>query len=125
MISTDKVIEIFSLADDFCKLFGQTLRQHQIPTTAKLRPGYHRPGRLSDAEIMTILILFHLMGYRCLKHFYTEQVCKNMKDLFPNTVSYSRFVTLQKSVMVPLTIFIKEVLLGKCTGITFVDSTPL
>ncbi len=28
-------------------------------------------------------------------------------------------------VAIPLALFIKKVLLGKCTGISFVDSTPL
>ena len=32
---------------------------------------------------------------------------------------------LEKEAVIPLTIFIKKVLLGKCTGISFVDSTPL
>ena len=34
-------------------------------------------------------------------------------------------VELQKTIAIPLAIFIKKVLLGKCTGISFVDSTPL
>ena len=36
-----------------------------------------------------------------------------------------RFVELEKDILLPLTIFIKQVLLGTCTGISFVDSTPL
>ena len=72
-----------------------------------------------------IMILFHSSGYRCLKHFYLEQVCKHMRHLFPKVVSYNRFVELEREVAIPLIIFIKEVLLGKCTGISFVDSTPL
>lgn len=44
---------------------------------------------------------------------------------FPSTVSYTRFVEIQKAATIPLAIFIKKVLLGKCTGINFVDSTPL
>ncbi|MCQ2193199.1 MAG: transposase [Paludibacteraceae bacterium] len=34
-------------------------------------------------------------------------------------------MALQKIAAIPLAIFIKKVLLGKCTGISFVDSTPL
>ena len=40
-------------------------------------------------------------------------------------MSYNRFVELEKTVVLPLAIFVKKVLLGKCTGISFVDSTPL
>lgn len=52
-------------------------------------------------------------------------MCKHLTHLFPKTVSYNRFVELQKSVLLSLTVFIKEVLLGTCTGIAYVDSTPL
>lgn len=124
MITDDKVIEIYTLADDFCKVFSTQVKKYQLDTPKTTRK-YHRDSILSDAEVITILILFHLKGYRCLKHFYLDYVCKHMRHTFPNTVSYSRFVTLQRSVMLPLTIFLKEVLLGKCTGTTFVDSTPL
>ena len=39
--------------------------------------------------------------------------------------SHNRLVELEKEVTFPLALFIKKVLLGKCTGISFVDSTPL
>ena len=74
---------------------------------------------------MVIMILFHGSGYRCLKHFYLEHVTKHLRHLFPQLVSYNRFVELEKEVAIPLALFIKKVLLGKCTGISFVDSTPL
>ena len=74
---------------------------------------------------MVIIILFHNSGYRCLKHFYLEYVSKHLRHLFPELVSYNRFVELEKDVAIPLALFIKKVLLGKCTGISFVDSTPL
>ena len=49
----------------------------------------------------------------------------HLRHLFPNVVPYNRFVELQKSIAIPLAIFIKKMLLGKCTGISFVESTPL
>ena len=70
------------------------------------------------------MILFHSGGYWRFKHFYQEYVCKQ-DHLFPKRVSYNRFLELEKEVLFPLTIFIKTVLLGTCTGISFVDSTPL
>ena len=76
-------------------------------------------------KLWSYLILFHSSGYRCLKHFYLEYVCIHLRHLFPKVVSYNRFVELEKKEMFPLTVFIKKVLLGKCTGISFVDSTPL
>ena len=123
MITEDKVTEIFCLADDFCKVFDSQMAKYTFKATKKRQ--YHRNGRISKAEIMVIMILFHSSGYRCLEHFYLEKVCKQMRHLFPEVVSYNRFVELEREVALPLAIFIKKVLLGKCTGISFVDSTPL
>ena len=96
-----------------------------MPPKIAGKRSYHRSGKLSVPEIMTIMILFHNSGYRCLKHFYLNEVCVNLRHLFPQVVSYNRFVELEKEAVIPLTIFIKKVLLGKCTSISFVDSTPL
>ena len=48
-----------------------------------------------------------------------------MQSEFPVTVSYSRFVELSQKVVLPMTIFLKTCCLGKCSGISFVDSTPI
>ena len=86
---------------------------------------YYRAPKMPKAEVVLILILFHAFGYRRLKHYYIEYVCVHLRHLFPELVSYNRFVELEKEVALPLAIFIKKVLLGKCTGISFVDSTTL
>ena len=80
---------------------------------------------MSTSEIIIIYYLFHLSGFRCFKHFYLFYVQKHMKDLFPDTVSYNRFVELIQGVLLPMTMFAKTCCLGKCTGISFVDSTPI
>ena len=123
IITEDKVTEIFCIADDFCKVFDAQMEKYTIKSNLKRK--YHRESTMSKAEIMVIIILFHSSGFRCLKHFYKEYVCVHLRHLFPKVVSYNRFVELQKTVAIPLAIFIKKVLLGKCTGISFVDSTPL
>ena len=86
---------------------------------------YHRDSTMSKSEIMLIMILFHDSGYRCLKHFYQEKICKHMRHIFQKVVSYNHFVELEKEMAIPLVLFIKKVLLDKRTGISFVDSTPL
>ena len=55
---------------------------------------------MSKAEIMVIMILFHSSGYRCLKHFYLEKVCKHMRHLFPEVVSYNRWSSESRSKIV-------------------------
>ena len=123
MITEDKVTELFCMADDFCKFFDAMMKKYTLKSDNKR--AYNRDSTMSKSEIMLIMILFHDSGYRCLKHFYVEKVCKHLRHLFPKVVSYNRFVELEKQVAVPLALFIKKVLLGKCTGISFVDSTPL
>ena len=114
MFPESKVTEIYCMADDFCKEF--TFQQEKYMIDDKKTKHRNKPNRMSDAEIMVILILFHSGGFRCFKHYYKEYVCKHLKHLFPRQVSYNRFVELEKEVLLPLTIFIKKVLLGTCTG---------
>lgn len=124
MITSDKITAIFVLVDDFCKDFQKTLEGHSLPKQGGKKPR-NRSRTLSDSEVITILILFHSMGYRNLKHFYLYYVCKHMKSEFPQTVSYNRFVELQQKAILPMAIFLKKCRLGSCTGVSFIDSTPL
>ena len=123
MITESKVIEMFYMADDFCKFLDGMMTKYTLKPATKRK--YHRDSTMSKADIMLIMILFHDSGSRCLKYLYLEKVCKHMRHLFPKVVSYNRFVELEKEVAIPLALFIKKVLSGKCIGISFVDSTPL
>ena len=69
---------------------------------------------------MVIVILFHSSGFRCLKHFYKEYVCVHLRY----SVVQSFYWTSEDHYYSNCN-FIIKVLLGKCTGISFVDSTPL
>lgn len=84
MITEDKVTKIFFMADEFHKVFCRMLDKFspKLPQRAGKR-SYHRAGRLSFPEIMTIMILFYNSGYRYLKHFYLNEVCVNLRYLFP------------------------------------------
>ena len=119
MICFDKVTEIYCLVDEFCMNFEVQTSSFLIGNKPKRKP------RLSTAEVITITLLFHLSGFRTFKHFYVFYVQRHMTAEFPNTVSYNRFVELMQSSLLPLTIFAKTCCLGKCTGISFVDSTPI
>ena len=124
MISEDKIIEIFCKIDDFMKEYDQVIEKFSLSTPNKAKKR-NRKSKMSDSEIMTILVLFHLKSYRNLKHFYVVHICKYRRDLFPEVVSYNRFVELEKKVIQPLSIFLKMFGLGQCTGISFIDSTTL
>ena len=70
MITEDKVNEIFCIVDDFCKIFDAQMAKYTFKAENKRK--YHRASRMSKAEIMMTMILFHSSGYRSLKHFYLE-----------------------------------------------------
>ena len=80
---------------------------------------------MSDAEIMTILVLFHTSRFRDLKSFYLGYICLHMHKDFPVRLSYTRFVERQAKVALHLLLFLQTCALGKCTGISIIDSTPL
>ena len=118
----NKLIEIFCDIDDFNQAFIKELQTHQLSDGTRKRI---KPSKLSESEVMTIVTYFHIIRYRDFKHYYLFHVCKNMREEFPQLVSYNRFVELMQSAMLPLIVFIKTQRLGRCTGISFIDSTLL
>ena len=118
-ITKDKVTEIFYLTDEFCKHFLANIASFKLGNPPKRKP------QMSDSEVITLMILFHSGTFRNMKHFYLHYVKQHLQAEFPNTVSYNRFTELMQSAVVPMTIFLKTCCLGECTGISFVDSTPI
>ena len=124
MINHCEITEIFYLCDEFSKEFEKSTENYRLkPDNGKKQR--NKPNRLSDSEVMTILITFHLSGTRNLKHFYLFYVCRHLQNEFPKCVSYNRFVELQQRVAMPLVLFLKLCRMGECTGISFIDSTTL
>jgi len=119
MIIYSKVTEIFCLVDEFSKEYDLLVDKHLLGNPSK------RPSIMSKSEVITITILFQLSGFRTFKHFYIFYVQKHMKQEFPNTVSYNRFVELMQQNLMMMTLFLKTCCLGESTGISFIDSTPV
>jgi hypothetical protein len=115
------VLELFCAVDDFCHVLDPRWHKHCLTSGTKQR---NRRRELAVSEIMTILILFHSSHYRTFKAFYTEEVCVHLTGEFPTLVSYTRFVEFFPSALVPLLVYLHSCL-GRCTGVSFVDSTKL
>ena len=66
MFSEAKVTEIYCMADDFCKEFAKVQGKYMVED--KSHKHRNKPNRMSDAEIMVILILFHdpSLSYACV-----------------------------------------------------------
>ncbi len=115
----DKITEIFYLADEFCKEFEAYLSTKIIGNKPKRKP------TMTTSEVVTITVLFHSGSFRNMKHFYLNYVQKHLSKEFPNTVSYNRFTELMQSSVLAMSMFLKTCCLGDCTGISYVDSTPV
>jgi len=116
------VTKIFVEIDDFMKVYEPMMHKQMISEGSKKR---QRATKLSLSEIMTIVVYFQISGYRNFKHFYIKHIQKLYKGAFPDLVSYTRFIELMPRVLLPLTAFMKTQRTGRCTGISFIDSTTI
>jgi len=119
MVIYSKITEIFCIVDEFCKEYDKIVNQSLLGNLAK------RPSVMSKSEVITLTILFQLSGFRTFKHFYIFYVQKHMTADFPATVSYNRFTELVGQNLMAMSLFLKTCCLGECTGISFIDSTPV
>src|SRR5215469_11177626 len=115
------ILDLYCSVDEFWQQFAPWWQRQLLASGARQRL---RATRLHPSEIMTIAILFQQSHYRTFKAYYTEHVQQHLRGEFPQLVSYSRFVELLPSVLVPLTVYL-QTQLGQCTGISFIDSTAL
>lgn len=113
------IVPLFCDIDDFCQEFEPWMKAQML--TVRQR---QRKSTMCLSEVMTILVLFHLLGYRNFKQFYLEYVCVHLCWAFPRVVSYNRFVELQRDALLPMCAYLKT-RMGQCTGISFLDSTSL
>ena len=116
-----QLVAMFCDIDVFCKALEPVYTQCLLQSGQRRRL---RQSQLSLREIITVIMYFHASHYRDFKHYYTEYVAVHLRSEFPALMSYSRFVKLTPRALVPLCSYF-HTRKGRCTGITFVDSTPL
>jgi hypothetical protein len=83
------ILTVFCQIDDFCGEFEPKFNQMLIGDGIRQR---NKPDAMRLSDVMTILVMFHLSGYRSLKTFYTGFVCRYWRTEFPRLSSYSWFV---------------------------------
>ena len=118
---TVPLTEIFCFIDDFCNIFLQEQNKKLLSNPDRKRK---RACSMTLSEIMTIIVLFHIVRYRDFKTFYQGHVCMYLRSEFPNLVSYNRFVELMKESLMPLAVLLYHCP-GRKTGRYFIDATPL
>jgi len=120
IVSHLDITQIFCEVDDFCKSFEKHWEdQSMLPSMIGERKS-RSSMRLS--EVMTIVIAFHVSGYKIFKEFYTLNVIPFWRKASPHLVSYTRFVELMPWTMMLLCCFLYTCK-GEVTGISFIDST--
>tara|TARA_B100000508_G_scaffold69411_1_gene54195 strand:- start:512 stop:1423 length:912 start_codon:yes stop_codon:yes gene_type:complete len=122
-MNEDEIIEIFVAIDDFYLQYSDEIKQFLLSNGKA--PQRNRSSKLSDSEIMTILISYHHSHYVDFKAFYKQYVCKHLGHLFPGLISYERFNYLQARVLVPMMLYLKHYAMGRSRGINFIDSTSI
>lgn len=116
----DIILIIYCIVDEFCKKFEPEWNKFLLSQGKNKR---RRKHHMSLSEILTILVLFHVLNFRNFKHFYRFLQYYHAKD-FPDLISYNRFVEIKSSFIIPLCIFF-EAIKGKCDGVSYIDSTPI
>ncbi|MEZ5583838.1 MAG: IS982 family transposase [Candidatus Competibacteraceae bacterium] len=113
--------ELFCDVDDFCRLFLPAWHRQLLTRGGGKR---RRVSRLTLGEIMTVLIDFHQSQYRNFKAFYLLHLSRHHRSEFPNLLSYTRFVALIPTALMPLCIYL-HTRRGQDSGIAFIDATSL
>jgi len=115
------IIALFCDVDDFCLVFEPEYNKRQLEDGTRKRI---RKSKLCLSEVMTIIIWFHISGYRTFKDYYMKHVCKHLRSEFPDLVSYNRFVELMSDALFPLCCYLYT-RKGNCSGVSFIDSMPI
>jgi hypothetical protein len=118
----DRIVEVFCEVDDFCQAFVPQWEASLLGPGGPAPRG-PQPG-LSPSEIITLLLVLHSSGFKHLKSFYHGFAEPLLRGYFPGMPCYEHFVALQKSVFVPLVVFLHSHL-GTRTGLYYIDSTAL
>lgn len=119
----DKITQIFVEVDDFVMDLDHFALKKQLLGDAVTRR--NRKCKLTLSEMMTIYIGFHISSHTNFKKYYTDFIAVHYLHLFPDLVTYERFNQLQSRLFMPMLMYFKNRCQGECTGISFIDSTPL
>jgi len=114
------ITALYCCLDDFCKVFADWEAHQLIPSPTRRQ----RAGKLSRAERLFIMVLFHLSPYKNFKTFYLYGIGCQHRAGFRDLPHYDRFVSLMPRLFVPLMVLLHS-LSGEETGVYFADPSKL
>ncbi|MFL5284164.1 MAG: transposase, partial [Rhodopila sp.] len=114
------ITALYCCLDDFCQVF-EAWEAHRLIPSEQTR---QRTGKLSRAEMLFIMVLFHLSPFKHFKAFYLYGIGHQHRSCFGDLPHYDRFVSLMPRLFVPLMVLLHS-LSGEQTGVYFADATKL
>ena len=114
------ITALYCCLDDFCKLLADWEAHRLLPSEQTRQ----RPGKLSRAAMLFIVVLFHLSPFKHFKAFYYYGIGQQYRACFGDLPHYDRFVSLMPRLFVPLMVLLHS-LSGEPSGVYFADSTKL
>ena len=88
-ITEKKLISLFIEIDDLIISYRSYQKEHQL--LPKKLPT--RQPVLSCSEICTILVGYHLSGYKCFEYYYKQMILKSHQSYFPKAPTYECFLS--------------------------------
>ncbi len=86
--------QIFCDADDFCQKFIPEWKKTRLEGEEKITRA--RARSICESEIITLMVRYHISGYRTFRWFYQRHVQKYYLADFPGLPSYNRFIELRQ-----------------------------
>src|SRR5918998_5206985 len=84
------ITALYCCLDDFCKVFADWEAHRLLPSEQTRQ----RSGKLSRAEMLFIVVLFHLSPYKNFKVFYLSGIGGQYRARFDELPHYYRVVSL-------------------------------
>jgi Transposase DDE domain len=114
------ITALYCCLDDVCTLLADWDAHRLLPSEQTRQ----RPGKLSRAERLLIVVLVHLSPFKPFKAFYGYGIGQQDRACFGDLPHDDRFVSLMPRLFVPLTV-LRHSLRGEPSGVYFADSTKL
>src|SRR5215218_7269030 len=108
------ITALYCCLGDFCKVLADWEAHRLLPSQQTRQ----RSGKLSRAEMLFIVVLFHLSPYKNFKVFYLYGIGGQYRACFDELPHYDRLVSLMPRLFVPLMVL-------KITPGNTADSTVL
>lgn len=118
ILNISKLIEIFVQVDDFMKEFEPFCQE-------KLLGPQPWRGHMSQSEMMSIVIFFHLSGIRCFSWYYKAIILGPLRSYFPKAYPYPHFIAKMPQIQLELYAFLHLQRMGQPTQANYIDSKPL